>query len=796
MNVSQFGSWNARFVYKYAPWILAAIVLSCAAAAPFAKNLKLHANFLELLPAETPSVVNLKELTSHVGGTSFLICVIESPNESTARIAAERLSEEAAKFESVDYVDNRSSVPAFENRKLLFLKLESVAKLKQDVRDILGYYRRQANPFFVDLLNEQAPEIDVASYELEQKVYRVGSFEGKDKKNFMRVVLVKPRHTIGDFADSRKLFNRTLATFETIKQDLKHPVTLGLTGPYRTRESEYRTLKRDLRWTGIITTVLLAIIMLTAFRNLRCLVYTYLPLSAGIFLTLAFTQIAIGYLNLITAFLVSILLGMGSDYTLHILVSLENDIRHQNGDILKALDQTYNELWKPLMSSMLTTAVAFYAMVISGFEGFRHFGLIAGVGIVISFVVVFYGLPSLFVLGEKYFPAKRKPAPKPKPIHRNGIYAILIACALFSAYSITQLHAMKFNYDFSDLQAKNDNTIELAERIGHYFGVQLNPVGLITPTRERADEITDRINAYIKTKPNTNFDFATSLTTHVPQDQDAKIKILGEIEALLAQREAVIAKLEGTDKERIEELRAQLKAQPLAIDDLPAGMQRQYEGDERAISIVFVYPNDRIIDGRVTKKFVNELRSLDLGPDIKLAGEAVLFADVLSRLENDTPVVMFVSFLTVIGLLFIHFRRPDHVLWVLAPVIIGFLWTCGMAGASDLHYNFINLTILPSILGVGIDSGIYIFDHYRSKRDDNFFVSMQKTSKGVLLSSLTNIAAFASLAFAHHRGMASLGLLGVFGFTSCLLASVYFVPSLIEFYELRTQHIFNRTGEK
>jgi predicted RND superfamily exporter protein len=118
-----------------------------------------------------------------------------------------------------------------------------------------------------------------------------------------------------------------------------------------------------------------------------------------------------------------------------------------------------------------------------------------------------------------------------------------------------------------------------------------------------------------------------------------------------------------------------------------------------------------------------------------------------------------------------------------------------MASGANSPFNFINLTILPSILGVGIDSGIYIFDHYRKKRNENFFVSMQKTSKGVILSSLTNIAAFASLSFAHHRGIASLGLLGVFGFTSCLLASVYFVPSLIEFFELRMKHLFQRTDE-
>jgi predicted RND superfamily exporter protein len=96
---------------------------------------------------------------------------------------------------------------------------------------------------------------------------------------------------------------------------------------------------------------------------------------------------------------------------------------------------------------------------------------------------------------------------------------------------------------------------------------------------------------------------------------------------------------------------------------------------------------------------------------------------------------------------------------------------------------------------VGIDSGIYIFDHYKNKKDANFFVSMQRTSKGVILSSATNIAAFASLAFAQHKGMASMGLLGVFGFLSCLVAAVYFIPSILEFFELRKKNLLRRSGE-
>jgi hypothetical protein len=441
---------------------------------------------------------------------------------------------------------------------------------------------------------------------------------------------------------------------------------------------------------------------------------------------------------------------------------------------------------------MWTTAVVFYAMIISQFEGFRHFGIIAGVGIVISFVIVLYVQPALIVLGEKYFPAKRKPLRQSRIIPRKTIYAVIVLGLLFSVYSVFQIPRVKFNYNFIDLQSKDDDAIKLAERIGTHFGVRLMPVAFITPNRERAVQISQQINQYIRTHPGTSFDFVASVMSHVPRNQEAKIGVLHEIQGVLDKHDAVIQKLDGDIQRKISDLRQQLKATPLQFEDLPVQIRQQYEGKDQKISIVFVYPKIRILDGQNAKRFVGELRNLTVPPDVKLAGEPVIYADILRLLERDTPIALGISVITVFLLVFWHFKRLDHVLWVHAPFVVGILWMVGMMGAAGLKYNFLNMVIIPSILGVGIDNGIYIFDRYKERRNENFFESMRKSLKGVLLSSATNISGFASLMFATHVGVASMGKLGVCGFLGCLLASVFFVPALIEFFELNYQHIFRR----
>lgn len=784
-----FSARQAQFVYRYAGRILLLMALFSMMAVPLTKNLKLHANFMDLLPAKTQSILNLKELNRHVGGSSYLIAVLESVSEESARLAAKKLAERVAIFPEVGYVNNRTDVPAFSSRKLLFLNLQSVEKLRGDVRDLLGYYRKQANPFYIDLMNEKPPAIDFNSYAPEEKVSRIGSFSSKGAGSFMQVVLIKPQHPLSDFERSEILFEKTRSAFRDIQKDLGNgqslpPLSMELTGPYKVRYDEYRTITRDLQRTGILSAFFIALIMIAGFRSIRSLFYIYAPIGIVILWTCAFTYLAIGYLNLISGFLFGILLGMGIDYAIHLRIGLEQNLKTL-GTMEAAIEQTYEEVGKPIFTSCLTTAIAFFSLAISPFEGFRHFGIISGVGILLSFIVVFYGMPALMTVAEKYFPAKKRGefvSPKKIKIPRAWLNGALIASLLFSIYSFAQIPKTQFDYNFANLQAK-DEGIKLAQRVYDHFGIELTPAAFMTPSRASAVDFARRINQYIEAHPETTFDFAASILSHVPRQQPEKILILREIEVLIAKQEPLLSKLDSETKKKIKSLRSQLKATALEWQELPKGMKRQYEGESQKLSVVYVFPKHGILDGQVAKHFVRELRSLPLPEGVTLAGEPVIYADILMLLERDTPRSLMLSFLMVILVLFLHFKKPAHVAWVLLPVMMAFLWMTGMAGATHFKFNYLNVAILPSVLGAGIDNGIYIFNCYKEKRRGNFVRALWNTGKGVILSSFTAIAAFASLICARHVGMASMGILGFFGFTSIFLTSVVVLPALIQFME-------------
>ncbi len=786
------GTRQARFIWKYSFGILALILAVTALIFPAAGGLKLKANFLGLLPENQPSAISLNKLVTKVGSTSYVIVAIESPDEDSARLAAERLTKDAVTFKDVEAVDNRTSSPQFASRKLLFLNLESLKKLEANIRDVIAHYRRQNNPFSLGLVEEEAPKIDIDALKLEQKIYGVGAFARKEKNSFMRVVLVKPSFRVGDFGPSQELFLTIEQRLDEISKELPKPITYGITGPYKTRYEEYVTIKEDLKLTTIVTVVLIVLILIVGFRNIRSLVLSLVPLAIGMVWMCAFAAYTVGYLNLISGFLLGIMTGMGIDYCLHMLVDLEEERKH-SASSKEAIERTIKSIGMPLVTSALTTCIAFFSLCVSGFEGYRHFGLIAGTGLILYLVIIFYGLPSMIVAGEKLKIFKWEPSgkafhlaePKPGPVIAMVLGGILIsAAALFYAPKI------QFEYSFAALQSRDSKAIDLAARIGDHFGVVLNPVAVLTPSRERAQEVAAQINDDAARNPNTKIDFAASLMTQVPRDQEEKIKVLEQIEQTFQRYDQLIKSLKPEVQKQIRELREQLKPVPFGAEDLPQSILEQYEGKTREFSVVFVYPNESIMDGRVGKSFVKELRGLKLPADAELAGEPMIYVDILNMLEHDTPVALGISLGVIILLLFIHFRNPVDVLWVLSPVLTGMLWMIGAAAFLGVKFNYMNMAILPTVLGVGIDSGVYIFHRFKKENKSTMSQILEKTGKAVILSSVTTMAAFGSLFLAHHQGMSSMGAIGFLGFGACMLASVVFVPAVMELIALRYWHPF------
>jgi len=129
--------------------------------------------------------------------------------------------------------------------------------------------------------------------------------------------------------------------------------------------------------------------------------------------------------------------------------------------------------------------------------------------------------------------------------------------------------------------------------------------------------------------------------------------------------------------------------------------------------------------------------------------------------------------------------------WSLAaalPVLSGL----GMLIAALLliphPFNYVNVLVLPVIVGIGIDNGIHVIHRFRQSGTVREIVT--ETGRALVMTSVTTMVGFGSLMISRYRGLVSLGFVATLGMLLCLYSSLVALPALLAGIErLRGSHV-------
>jgi predicted exporter len=134
----------------------------------------------------------------------------------------------------------------------------------------------------------------------------------------------------------------------------------------------------------------------------------------------------------------------------------------------------------------------------------------------------------------------------------------------------------------------------------------------------------------------------------------------------------------------------------------------------------------------------------------------------------------------VLFLLLVHFlETPTGVFYSMFPVLTGSVCMLGVMALTGMRLNFMNAMVLVTILGMGSDFGLYIRFRVRDAVPAVREWQFVQIGRSVLLSAMTTIVGFGSLAFTDYGAMSSIGWatnLGV-GFTT--LFSLVTLPAVM-----------------
>jgi len=216
---------------------------------------------------------------------------------------------------------------------------------------------------------------------------------------------------------------------------------------------------------------------------------------------------------------------------------------------------------------------------------------------------------------------------------------------------------------------------------------------------------------------------------------------------------------------------------PMTIDDLPESVRNGMFDQTGTRNLIMIYPEGGILDKiDIIRHFNNSLARVSP----RITGVTQILTAWLDEVINASGRAGIYIFAAVLFFLILNFRNLKYVVFASAPLIIGMLWMGGLYPLLGQRLNFINIAMIPLVIGMGIDFGIHIAHRFRVEQDIK--TVYRYTGKGVLLSALTTMIGFGSLGLIGRFGSVnSMGRILFVGITTCLLTAIFILPALLTF---------------
>lgn len=668
-----------------------------------------------------------------------------------------------------------------------------------------------------------------------------------------RFIIVRPKLNYNALLPAAKPMQAIRDTAKRLNLDSAHGVRVRQTGDVALSDEELASVTQGAAWGATLAFLAVGVILYLGLRSWALMGASLASLVAGLVGTATFAALAVGRLNLISIAFAVLYIGLGIDYAIHVclryreaLAELGEHAADRAASVRHALVTAVSDVGLSLTLCAVTTAGGFFAFIPTAYSGVAELGLISGAGMFISLVVSLTFLPAAITVMKPWAPGPDSAvANRWAPfIGRRAQRTIWLVSAIIALACVAALPFLHFDPSTLDLQNPNDEAVKTyRDLLAHSKN---SPLTLVTmrPQLDQAKQLAARIAQ----QPHVSG--TMTVADFVPDHQDAKLSIISDLaltlaisppdmkkradftarkraisdfaqhlaayrkrdgskdataaqhlaHALLAWRNWLAQHKAGAQKHllaslhdrvlsglprQIHRLSEAMNASRITLNNLPQNLKKRWIGTHGRYRVQ-VSPKGNLNHLPVLRAFVHSVRQV--APHITGAPVLELAA---GRTVSQAFVQAFIyATLFISVFLLILLRSLIDTLRVLAPLVLSGLLLAAATVAFDIPFNFANVIALPLLLGIGVDSGIHVVHRLRQREHHRPFLGTS-TARAVVLSSLTTMAGFGTLAFSHHAGTASMGQLLTIGMFAVLLTTLIVVPALF-----RILRVESRPSEK
>jgi len=640
-----------------------------------------------------------------------------------------------------------------------------------------------------------------------------------------RFIEVKPVLDFGALEPGETASTAIRAAAAALHLTPQNGVRVRLTGPVPLSDEEFGTLadRAALMIGAMFGAVLLTLwLAVRSFRIIACILVT---LFVGLSITMALGLMAAHVFNIISIAFVALFVGIGVDFGIQFCVRYRAE-RHAGDALRPALIRAGRGVGTPLALAAAATAAGFFSFLPTSYVGVAELGLVAGIGMIVAFVLCITLLPALLMLANPGGEAEGigfgffRTVDRVMVSHRREVIA---AAAAAGGVALILVTFVKFDFNPLDLRSARTESVSTILDLMKDPLTSPNTIDVLAPDLDAAKALSRKLSDI------PSVGQAITLADFVPGDQTRKLALIGDANMLLdstinpfsvkpdpsdadvaasltataaslhaaartggtaaasAERlAAILSHLAGGGaalrarasaalvpgmKTMLAQMSASLQAAPVTISSMPPDMVRDWIAADGSARIQ-VFPKDTSgSNGSLTQfsKAVLKIAPTATGAPISIRESGTTIVDAF--IEAGV-----LSFAVITILLIAVLRRARDVMLTIIPLVLTGLLTLGTSVAIGLQLNFANVIALPLLFGIGVAFNIYFVMAWRAGQIDLLQSSL---TRAVIFSALTTASGFGSLWLSSHPGTASMGELLMISLAWTLATTLFFMPALM-----------------
>jgi predicted RND superfamily exporter protein len=279
----------------------------------------------------------------------------------------------------------------------------------------------------------------------------------------------------------------------------QYGVTAGLTGSIVLGRDEYKAFTSDTWTVSILALIGIFILFVISFRMWVSPLLAILTVIMGVTWAMGFSSFLVEYLSMMTAMMSVILIGLGIDFSVHI-ISGYTEKRNQGLDVRISMQETLLRFGPGIITGGITTGLAFLTLLISETVGMREMGIIAGLGIIFTMLATIIILPTMLVIRERLLKNFNTSLP-PKDVSYPFLGRIAVFTAkyrwnmgilflLITGFLFNRAVNMSVDYNYLNMEPVGLESIKLQEKLIEAFDLSSDFVMFTTDNLDDARKLT------------------------------------------------------------------------------------------------------------------------------------------------------------------------------------------------------------------------------------------------------------------------------------------------------------------